>query len=325
MRHGPESNAANGGVFAIGKFAGHPEFIRADVSGEAIDALDDWLDRGSIAAHERWGPAWATTFPMGAAHGFIWGTPRDATKICGVVAPSRDAVGRDYPLAVVTRVPGAIVARAPHVAPLAFGDFLDAAYEAVDTARTIPMGRDELAARLGRIVTPRSEDVQLAEAEFAEWCRITPLEQAWEAIFPRTNALEVAAQCLDALGSILAPFRGREFPDTALALRLPLGTGGAGAAALWIDVVRRLCRWSLTVPTVFWAADDGTLLLAVGQPPPRAFSELWKPDPTSDAVFDMTRLDRGSSPISGYPGRPSIFARVGPGNPMAAFLDSLVR
>jgi type VI secretion system protein ImpM len=322
---GPDSSAGDGSVFAIGKFAGHPEFIRADVSGEAVDSFDDWLDRGSLAALERWGAAWATTFPMGVAHGFFWGTPRDATRICGVVAPSRDAVGRDYPLAVVTRVPAANIARAPHVVPLAFGDFLDAAYEAVDTARTIPMSKSELAARLGRIATPRSDQVHVAEAEFVEWCRITPLEQAWEAIFPRTHALEAAAQCLDALGTVLAPFRGREFPDTPLALRLPLGAGGAGAAALWIDVVRRICRWSLTVPTVFWAADEGTLLLAVGQPPPSAFSELWKPDPMSDAVFDMTRLDRWSSPNSGYPGRTSILPRVGSGTPMATFLDSLVR
>ncbi len=94
MMRGPDSSAGDGSVFAIGKFAGHPEFIRADVSGEAVDSFDDWLDRGSLAALERWGAAWATTFPMGVAHGFFWGTPRDATRICGVVAPSRDAVGR---------------------------------------------------------------------------------------------------------------------------------------------------------------------------------------------------------------------------------------
>jgi type VI secretion system protein ImpM len=312
------------GVFAVGKFVGYPEFLRPDAGGEALEAFDSWVERGTMAAHERWGAQWATTFPMGAAYGFLWPSARDRTCLCGVIAPSRDAVGRDYPLAVVARFPEALVVRAPHVVPLAYGDFLDGAYRVVDDARTIPMSVGDLSARLQALAAASVDDVRRAEAEYSSWCHETPLEQGWGAVFPSSNPLEKAVRAIHAIGTVLAPFRGREEPDTSLVLRLPLGNGGVAAAALWFDIVRRVGRWSRTVPSAFWGLDDGVLLVSIGRAPSSAFAELWRQDPASVTSCDIANLDDPSSPSS-LRDRAQAFAGSPRETPMSSFLESLVR
>jgi type VI secretion system protein ImpM len=319
------STTPDAGVFAVGKFAGYPEFLRAEAGGEAVDAFDEWVERGNVAAYERWGPQWSTTFPMGAAQGFLWSAAHDQTRLCGVIAPSRDAVGRDYPLAVAARFPGTLVARAPHIVPLAFGEFLDAAYRVIDEARTIPMSVGELTSRLQTLAAASVDDVHRAEAEYAAWCHSTPLERGWSAIFPCSNPMEKAARALHAIGAVLAPFRGREAPETSLVLRLPLGMGGVAAAALWCDVVRRICRWSSTVPSAFWGLDEGVLLLAIGRAPSSAFAELWRPDPASESTCDIANMDDRSIPSSGLREQARAFGDTPGQTPMAVFLDSLVR
>ena len=92
---------------------------------------------------------------------------------------------------------------------------------------------------------------------------------------------------LDAIGAALVPVREHQSLEAPLVLRLPLGGGGAAAAALWFDVVRRICRWSSTIPTGFWAVDNQALLLPVGHVPARTLGELWRPAPASQSPMQM--------------------------------------
>ncbi len=322
----------HGGGVALGKFAGYPEFLRAsDASGgEAIDTLDSWMDEGIQSAHERWGAEWGTSFLMGAAYGFLWKSRPDDPHLCGIIAPSRDAVGRDYPLVVAGRFAPGLVARAPHIVPLAFGDFLDQAYQLVDEARSTPMPIGDFNARLQALQMVTTDEVLRAEADYAAWSNGTWLEQGWAALFPSERPLDEAAHALDIIGAALAPVRDQRTYDRSLVLRLPLGNGGVGAAALWFDVVRRICRWGpATIPSAFWAVDNQALLLPVGAVPPRAFGELWRP---SDTGYVCASPD--SAPWSTPPWSFRNRAVVEPGrllreftreSSMAGFLDALAR
>ncbi len=302
----PRPPQAPGAVFALGKFAGHPEFLRAD--GDAAASLDAWLNAGWEAALMRHGAAWSGAFKMGAAYGFLWRPPVPARgagarvdpgeRLCGVIAPSVDSVGREYPLAIAARVPAALIAHAPHAVPLAFGDFLEGAYALVSEARTRPMAADELSHHLRGLAVPSYAEVGQAEAEYLAWCHHARLEQAWGAVFPGPDPLDAAARALDTLAGALAPFRGREGVETPLTLRLPLGAGGPAAAVLWIDVVRRLCRWSSAAPSAFWAAEEGALLLPLGAPAPSMLRELWSADPSNETVYDVT-MGNDAGPASG--------------------------
>ena len=312
-----------GGV-ALGKFAGYPEFLRPGDGGEAEGSLDAWLDEGTQAAHERWGPEWTAAFPRGAAFGFVWGARSDDAHLCGVLAPSRDAVGRDYPLAVATRFLPGLVARAPHVVPLAFGDVLDEAYRVVDEARSTPLSMSDFTTRVQRIPRVTPDEVFRAEAEYSDWSVRTRLAEGWGAVFPGQHPLEEAAQALEAIGAALAPVSERGGHGASLVLRLPLGAGGVGAAALWLDVVRRIGRWSSAIPRAFWAVDTQGLLLLVGKVLPRTFGELWRPSSGNGFVCDggesIPRSSRGGHLD---PGR--LLRDMGGEPSMSGFLDALTR
>ncbi len=252
MFHSQQTPTPGGGV-ALGKFAGYPEFLRPRETGEALDSLDTWIDEGTQTAFERWGPQWNTAFVMGAAYAFVWKARPDDMHLCGIIAPSRDAVGRDYPLVIATRFHPALVARAPHIVPLAFGDFLDEAYRIVDEARSTPMTVESFTAQVDRIGAVAVEEALRAEAEYAEWAYQTRLDEGWGAVFGSDRPLDHAAYALESIGAALVPVREHRSLESPLVLRLPLGAGGAAAAALWFDVVRRICRWSSVVPTGFWS------------------------------------------------------------------------
>jgi type VI secretion system protein ImpM len=292
-----------------------------------VDALEAWIDEGMLAAHERWGAPWAAAFPMGLAQAFLWSGPGDGKLLCGVLAPSRDAVGRDYPLAVASRFSVDVTQGAPHVAPLAFGDLLEASYAVVDDARRAPMNVEELAHRLAHIPSARADDVALARAEYDAWCSRTPMEQAWGAVFQAPDPLAYAAVTLHSLRGVLASIRGREAPRTPIGVRLPLGRGGPAAAALWLDVVRRMCRWALTVPTAFWSAEQGVLSLYVGAVGEGALGDLWPcgPGTRGGEVFDLAGPAAEAEPTSQVLDQVSFVDRAFRGAPVAAFLESLAR
>jgi type VI secretion system protein ImpM len=317
-----------GGV-ALGKFAGYPEFLRPSDGGEALDRLDAWMDEGTQVALERWGAEWNTAFLMGAAYGFLWQARPDDAHLCGIIAPSRDAVGRDYPLAVATRFSPALVARAPHIVPLAFGDFLDEAYRAVDEARSTPISVADFTARVQAIASATEDDVLRAEAEYSEWAYGTRLEEGWGAIFVGERPLDQAVRALEVIGASLVPVREHRSLEVPLVLRLPLGTGGVAAAALWFDVVRRICRWSSTIPSAFWAVDNQALLLPIGNVPgtvpARTLSELWRPSAGGGFLCDGSDSAPWSMRSRGLFDPGQILREIGGEAPMAAFLDALVR
>jgi type VI secretion system protein ImpM len=302
-------------VFALGKFPGEPEFLRAD-GGAAVGGLETWIDDAVAFAHQHRGAAWREAFPGAGPLAMMWHPERDRESdelLCGVIAPSRDAVGRDYPLVLVARFSEALVARMPQLTPLIFGDFLDAAYATIQEVGSGMMRSAELQARVGAIALPAEREVAVAEADYASWCRKTTVGAAWSVIFGGSTSLGSADR---ALGSLVALFSEIEHPGTraATAIRLPLGGGGAAAAALWLDIVHRLGRGSRASPSAFWGAEGGDLLLTFGRVR-SVLAELWCPFPTSGLAAS------GIAP--GEPA-PSVFASGDADATMHDWLNSFV-
>jgi len=280
-------------VRALGKIPGHPEFLQNRTSREPEQSFDAWLEAGMGLGGHRYGAGFTDAFELGGATGFVWRAPhlaRTDDLLAGVLFPSCDTVGRHYPLAVVCAISARTVALAPHVIPLAFGDFLERVHEAaVDFPR---LGKAELDARLSLLGPPTEDDVARAAAEYAEWCRTTPVDRAWRAIFPDRPA-EMAHAAIADLRAAADGVRGVEAPRRGPMVRLPLGEAGPASATLWLDVIRRLCRWRHTVPSSFWAVDEGALFVALGEAEASALPALWLPEAREQAVFCP-----GSSPMA---------------------------
>jgi type VI secretion system ImpM family protein len=95
----------SGGFF--GKLPAHGDFVRRGLPEAFVQAWDGWVQQGILAAHNDLGEGleafWADARP--------W-TFRLTTGVCGpaamagAVMPSRDSVGRLYPLTVAVEVGG---------------------------------------------------------------------------------------------------------------------------------------------------------------------------------------------------------------------------
>jgi type VI secretion system protein ImpM len=278
----------------FGKIPSEGDFVRYRVEGGPVE-FERWVERGIMAAHGRWGQSFQPAFDAGAPHAFVYRAGTEELLI-GVVAPSRDTVGRRYPFVVCERVVSAYVRGAPHLLLLASGDFLEAASALVQNLA----GHDKntLGIELASLPPPNLGSLAAVGAEYTDWSMRTPVETAFGVTFSEPQAH--AAYAIDVIFQCVHGWRGSENPQTPLSVRLPLGAGGPAAGAFWLDVVRRISRWQATVPSHFWRwnGDDGALLVQLGETPPSSLPELWLPDPDSSVVCELTgplRVPTGSS------------------------------
>ncbi len=289
MWQAPEPRAASG-VAVFGKTPRMGDFLRVGSAGRAGDSFDDWIQQGMAHAEAKRGAIWPAAYGSGALWAFIFRPPRGANVregLVGVMKPSVDAVGRRFPLVVAAPALSECVAPWPHVLPMAFGDFLEAAAATLFGSEQVESPADMQAA-LDRLPSPAPRDPEAAARDYDGWAASTPLLQAWSVIY-RGDGLSVP-RAMHTILEALAPFRGEEAPNTKLSLRLPLGAGGVAASTFWIDTIRHLARSLAEVRTCFWSTDGdvGSILLQLGNTPPSSLGELWCPDANSEYTCDLT-------------------------------------
>lgn len=287
----------------FGKLPSAGDFLRGGVAGEPASGFERWIEQGMQYGGSR-RSNWAQAFDAGAIYGFIYRAPPSVAAvsvIAGVVRPSRDTVGRRFPLVIFSQVPEPVLAGAPHLAPLLLGDFFELASELLQSAHQ--MTPEAFRGAVGGIPAPRIDQLATYASEYSDWVAATPLATPLSVTFGDPHGAG-PAHAIDTIIQCIAPFVGHEPMSTPLSTRLPLGAGGVASAAFWIDVARRIAGWRRTVPTAFWTAgsEHGQLLLQLGATPHASLAELWAPDPDSDHVCDLTLQPRAN--------RDTILARL---------------
>lgn len=275
------------GAGIFGKAISCGDFISAGDYSPAAAHLSRWLEQGV---------GWAATQAKEAWDSIAFTTPRSFLfrperseyvdrVIFGLLQPSRDSVGRSFPLAIYSELSLGSDLDGYSVLPLVIGDFLESASTILEQAvRGVdPRG---LLPQLPRGVAPR---IASAKSEFAAWATNTSVSTVFAAFFA-DDWVARGQNVLCSLHSIAAPFAGRELPDTPLSLRLPLGSAGIAGAVFWIEVVRKILRWKRAVPVCFWHAyvDSGQLVIALGEPSMRSLLGLWVANDLDDAHCDLT-------------------------------------
>jgi type VI secretion system ImpM family protein len=295
-----------GPIVAVGKIAGEAEYLRAETEAGAL--FDSWLDAGFEAAFERWGEAWRAALRKGSPYAFVWWPAvgsRTEGPLCGVLAPSRDAVGRDYPLAVFGHACVEIVDRAPHVVLLALGGFLDQVWGVIDVARCTPMTRSELSLRMRELPYPQEDEATRAAAEYDAWCQAASVREGWNAVLPVGGDMA-------SIERIVAEI---EHGAAGGLLRLPVG-GGAGAVALWLDIASRVLGGGEGTHSAFWSPDNHSLVVASESSRASVVGGLW--GPKQPALIDPKAP---SEPRAD----PGLVMATDASRSMAEFLESLVR
>jgi type VI secretion system ImpM family protein len=287
--------AVNARVGAFGKTPRAADFLYYGPVDADTQAFRGWLEEGVSWASTREPDLWRQPQAEMQVFGFVF-RAQGGNLLVGALRPSSDAVGRDFPISAYVVLPGAGLGNQPHVLPLWLGELLQHAAEAVLAADVHDAVARLEATLSGGTLLPLSRLHEDAR-DYAEWVSATELTVALDALF----GFESRASSIQAVHTIyeaILPFHGKERPKTPLSVRVPLGSAGAGAAAFWIDVVRHAAGWRETVPTFFWSSREGggEAIVQLGDVPASTLSALWRADPESNHVCDLTHLVPNDAP-----------------------------
>jgi len=136
------------GFGAFGKIPSLGDFFRMGVAAGFVGVWDDWLQRGIVAGRARLGDGWQDCYMTAPIWRFTLAPGlAGAPGAMGVLMPSVDRVGRQFPLTLVATPPEPFDPVTAHFgAGAVFAALEDLALDALDD-----MPRDKLAERLSGI------------------------------------------------------------------------------------------------------------------------------------------------------------------------------
>mgnify|MGYP002624742616 FL=1 len=245
-------------VGAFGKLPAAADFIALDAKDEAGVAFQEWLVNAVGLARERLPDSWTAVYESSAPIGFAWSG--SGARFRGTLFRSHDRSGRQFPLALFSRVPAGYPGPA-----FAFHD---------------------LAAGL-------TSDTSADYRSLLENC-----SPGWELSGQETPLAAVAPpESAPALANLmtLATRARAGFDLTTYALRLPLPPADPGfAPGFWAGVTEALCGASLRA--AFWTGPpdpgvSGVLDLWLGEPQTLEYLFLLRPDLDSDLLYPLADPD----------------------------------
>jgi type VI secretion system protein ImpM len=97
------------GRFVYGKHPAFGDFVTAGLSGEAQERIEGWLNASLTTLKAGWGTAWEQGFDASTTIAFwIGARVSGGGAVRGAMRPSRDKVGRRFPLLAGCEGPGAL-------------------------------------------------------------------------------------------------------------------------------------------------------------------------------------------------------------------------
>ena len=249
-------------VGLYGKVATQADFLRIN-AGEFVGAGLDRLFEDGVEALRKEGTSLPPT-PVA----FVLAPPGRSAFV-GAFAPSRDAVGRSFPLAAFVSLPSHDLAGVWPAVPARLASFLQAAKSLV--VASVEGQGDDLARQAEALSSaPPGPGVSASEPDWA-------LESSEEL----RAALGGDAACAYALRTFAtacdqALKAGPSAPGGIVTVDAPAPS--VAARTFWLDLAQRRLAWRDAVPSLFWIDEPpGRLLLTLGTPIPTAFAFLANP------------------------------------------------
>lgn len=272
-------------IGCFGKLPATGDFIRLNAGGDELAAFDRWMGASIDFARRDMGAAFDAAYQASVGlfifHGEGKGDEAPTRGLVGAWAASGDNAGRLYPMVVFGSYDYGQLAAAGAALPIALWSLLSAAYERVTGGRGQPV--NAFLESVSRIGTPLIEPADAVGVSYREWLGQQSMQAFWSTGFGTDMSRFWVMQNI--LASV-EPFQGQELPKTGLSLRLPIGAGDAYAAAVWMDIVRRLGKMPKTLLNVFWIPQQ-TALIHLGPPHVASFREIIAPTGQADHVADL--------------------------------------
>jgi type VI secretion system protein ImpM len=280
-------------VLGFGKVPAAAEYVRCGPKTEAASDFEDWLV-GAIewAAGSR-AQRWKAEHDNAPVQSFLYRTGVENQLIAGVARPSRDSVGRRFPLVIAVHMAARPFAGSVHLVPMLLSGFFQRA-----TGLLMVASRAKSAAEfedtVRKLDVPDFGRLEDLASQYHAWTRDTPAWEWLEGLFELTP-VDAAEHALHVVMDAAAPFRGKEAPRTSLSVRLPLPRPAEPAScSFWLDIVRLASGWKQTVPG-FFAAEGRSVLVQLGEPAHGSvLADVWMPDAGSDYVCDASAISAGN-------------------------------
>ena len=309
------TGSATIGVF--GKLPAAADFVAVDAAGPTGAALQDWLQRENDHLMGK-----RLAFPPTPIR-FLYRDPQAAGTMVGVLAPSRDQVGRTFPLSIFARVDPAMAVRFPAI-PAAYAQFLDGAVSVLADAATLTPAT--LAERARALPLPGNREIDDAEQWSRQALEATPGQVILEALFgPLQSGVHYHGIHMFRTGCAHV---GPRDPGTATII-LECPARDDVQVDFWLSLAQRLLQWTDAPPSLLWtdtASPDSRLLIALGSPPPGVIHYLADPTVVADRLWPMRRSSAASIDAGRRALTPAQRLVLEPPAPTAAALvDALVR
>jgi type VI secretion system protein ImpM len=250
-----------------GKLPSRPDFVREGGQGRAADALDAWLVQASPLLHAADGASVSDLPVCWFGHGF----PKHNSVLVGVLGPSRDSAGREFPVAVFRE--SALGERRKHFAALLseHAEFLDAAELLLVALPDLSL--EELRARLVSLPIPVADSAPVIEPRQAG----SRLRQLFEADPP--------GSLFYALSTFVSAFADTD-ATTQLALDCPVRE--AADARIWLALAALISAQNPACPSFLFAPEPARLLISVAAPGAELLCALAQPGFSGERVWPLT-------------------------------------
>ena len=284
------------GVF--GKLATAGDFVAHNASLPVGRALQDWLvgEVENLAAKRKHLPVVPVKF--------LVRDPAGSGVCIGAFAPSRDRVGREFPLCAFSYVDVPVATHRYPSLPVAYEAFLEAAAHVVAEAAGSMLELPAVLARIDAIVQPGPAELEDARVWTHQALDATPGSTILEALFgPLAGG--GALHGMHMFTTACAQVRGGDPGRASIVLDCP--STDDVQVAFWLRLAQELLAWQRAPPSVFWTGPGGPssrLLIALGAAAPGilhflgdatvAAEKLWPIRPAAGASMDASR--RGLSP-----------------------------
>ncbi len=264
-----------------GKLPLSAEFIRCQASGAEIDELDRWLREGMYHAKSQLGSSWSKDFAQGDSWGFLY-VPRQGRRfLIGLLKPSQDKAGREFPFLVYLLLDREEFHELPWGAPMHFKEFFAQSHRVLaDVGAESDLAR--LQFRLQALAPVEGPETSSIESRYHAELLRRRLRDHWADLF---GGFENSRKC-QVLQSLLRRGAGLNSSNPLQWLaKLPLSSSSKEETydlPFWMDVASHASDHRLDAGLLFWnrwlTRGKPVLFVSLEYPPPQLLLYLIHPE-----------------------------------------------
>lgn len=284
------------GVF--GKVPAAGDFVAVNCRGASARALDGWLRDGVENLVGRKKP-----LPRRPVR-FLFRDPRGSAACIGVATPSRDKVGREFPICIFAYLDLPVATHRFASLPSAYGPFLDGAARVLASAGQLDAR--SLAAYADVLPVPDPTDLEEAQVWSHECLAATQGVNLLEALFgPVAGGVHYHAFSM--FRAACTRLRGGDGTRAPIVLGCPASDDVQ--LVFWLRAAHELLNWRRAPPSLIWGCQDSKdarLMVVLGSPDAAVLHFLADETVTADRLWPM----RTTSPEAVRAGRAALPAAI---------------